>query len=104
MDHNGAQAAIRAGYSPRSARETAHRLLTKDDVREAVDTESTRLAEALRIKRGDAILRLVQAAEDARRSGNTREVIRAWREVALLLGFYPGLRYPVRRASPSAQT
>ena len=29
-DHNGTQAAIRAGYSPESARQQAHRMLTKD--------------------------------------------------------------------------
>lgn len=32
IDLNGAQAAIRAGYSPRTAKSQAHRLLTKDDV------------------------------------------------------------------------
>ncbi len=36
-DQNGAQAAIRAGYSKRSAKEIAARMLTNDNVRQAVD-------------------------------------------------------------------
>ncbi|MDD4906000.1 MAG: terminase small subunit [Methylobacter tundripaludum] len=35
-DHNGTQAAIRAGYSKRSARAEACRLLTKDDISAAI--------------------------------------------------------------------
>ncbi len=35
-DHNGTQAAIRAGYSPESARQQAHRMLTKDYIRSRV--------------------------------------------------------------------
>ena len=35
-DHNGTQAAIRAGYSPDSARQQAHRMLTKDYIRSRV--------------------------------------------------------------------
>ncbi len=33
VDSNGAQACIRAGYSPKAAKEQASRLLTKDNVR-----------------------------------------------------------------------
>ena len=32
VDFNATRAAIRAGYSPKSARSTGHRLLTKDDI------------------------------------------------------------------------
>lgn len=37
IDNNGKQAAIRAGYSPKSATAQASRLLTYADVREAID-------------------------------------------------------------------
>ena len=37
LDLNGTQAAIRAGYSPKSASEQASRLLTKDKVRARID-------------------------------------------------------------------
>ena len=36
MDLNGAQAAIRAGYAPNSARQEAHRLLTNADIEAAI--------------------------------------------------------------------
>lgn len=35
-DFNGTQAAIRAGYSPDSARDTAHELLTNPNIREQI--------------------------------------------------------------------
>lgn len=37
LDHNGAQAAIRAGYAANSARVSASRLLTNDNVIEAIN-------------------------------------------------------------------
>jgi len=60
-DFNGAQAAIRAGYSPRSARQHAHRLLTNDDIlneiRARLDEMQMSADEALKlhadIARGD---------------------------------------------------
>jgi phage terminase small subunit len=45
IDANGAQAAIRAGYSERTAKEQASRLLTKDSVQNALATMRSRLAE-----------------------------------------------------------
>jgi phage terminase small subunit len=33
LDHNGAAAAVRAGYAPRSARQMASELLARPDVR-----------------------------------------------------------------------
>ena len=38
IDLNGKQAAIRAGYSPRSAKVTACRMLTRDNVQQALAT------------------------------------------------------------------
>lgn len=89
VDRNGAQAAIRAGYSQNCARETAYRLLTNDHIRRAIDTESQRLAETLGIERQGAIRDLVWAVTRAKDSGDALTVIAAWKEIALLLGFYP---------------
>lgn len=36
LDHNGTQAAIRAGYSARTARQQAVELLATDDIRQAI--------------------------------------------------------------------
>lgn len=38
-DCNGTQAAIRCGYSPRSARQQADRLMSKDDIRAYIDEQ-----------------------------------------------------------------
>jgi len=42
IDFNGTQAAIRAGYSPRSASSIAERLLRKDEIRAALDALARR--------------------------------------------------------------
>lgn len=44
-DPNGTQAAIRAGYSPRSARQHAHRMLSNADISEAISEARAELAE-----------------------------------------------------------
>lgn len=46
IDLNGTQAAIRAGYSPRTANEQASRLLAHASVRAAVDARTKVLADA----------------------------------------------------------
>ena len=43
VDLNGTQAAIRAGYSPRSANEQAARLLAKDSIKSAVEAKREQL-------------------------------------------------------------
>jgi phage terminase small subunit len=46
-DHNATQAAIRAGYSAKTAKQQGSRLLTRDDVRRAVDEQTAqRIAQA----------------------------------------------------------
>ena len=52
VDANGAQAAIRAGYSPRAAAVTAWNLLQKPAVREAVAAGEQRTFEAIEIEAG----------------------------------------------------
>lgn len=44
-DHNGTQAAIRAGYSPKTARAIAHENLTKPYIQEAIQMLINRLSE-----------------------------------------------------------
>ncbi len=48
-DCNGTQAAIRAGYSPRTANEQAAQLLAKLSIREAIDTALKSRAERTKI-------------------------------------------------------
>ena len=49
IDSNGAQAAIRAGYSVKTARAIAHRLLTNVDVVAAINEKKKALASRLDI-------------------------------------------------------
>lgn len=49
IDLNGAQAAIRAGFAPKSARVTASKLLTKPNVKAIIEADSRAAAEKLGI-------------------------------------------------------
>ena len=88
IDHNGAAAAMRAGYSPRSARITASRLLTKANVRAAISERQTELADELRLSKDGVIRRLVDAIAVARRNDDPRAMIAGWSAIARLCGFY----------------
>jgi phage terminase small subunit len=55
VDFNGAQAAIRAGYSERAAKEVAYRLLTYTHVAKAVDAQVHETAAKLTITREDVL-------------------------------------------------
>lgn len=57
VDWNGTQAAIRAGYSAKSAGEIAYQLLQKPSVREAIETLASARARRLGID-GDELMRL----------------------------------------------
>ncbi|MCX7011424.1 MAG: terminase small subunit [Candidatus Sumerlaeota bacterium] len=83
IDHNGTQAAIRAGYSARTAYSIGQRLLTKAEVRKAVE-------------RGDArrTLKAEYSAEIERtltRYGATRFMY-SWEEQRAVIGFELGGR------------
>jgi phage terminase small subunit len=58
-DFNGAQAAIRAGYSAKSARQIASRMLTRDDVKAAIAPKR----EAAVAERAENINRMLLSAE-----------------------------------------
>ena len=59
VDLNATQAAIRAGYSPKAARQTASRMLTKADIRDEVER---RMADS-RMKSDEVIARLTGMAQ-----------------------------------------
>jgi phage terminase small subunit len=88
LDHNGAAAAVRAGYAPISAKVTAERL---EVTREQVLAE---LQEAVRL---------------ARLKQDPVSMVAAWREVAKMCGFYAPIRQQIegyadtQSAAPLAQ-
>lgn len=62
VDHNGKQAAIRAGYSPKTAEVQASRLLRNAKVRAAVDEAETKQAERLELKSDGVLTELKKLA------------------------------------------
>jgi phage terminase small subunit len=58
VDLNGKQAAIRAGYSPKSAEVTASRLLSNTKVRKAINAAKERRADRVEVKSDDVLREL----------------------------------------------
>jgi phage terminase small subunit len=88
IDGNGTAAAIRAGYSKRSAKMQASRLMTNDDILRVLNERRRRLAGDFRIKREEVLCGFLDAIERAKVQGNPAAEITGWREVAKMLGFY----------------
>jgi phage terminase small subunit len=64
VDHNGTQAAIRAGYSAKTAASQAERLLRNVDIRAAVDAAQTKIAEKTETDAEWVRRRLKEEADD----------------------------------------
>jgi Terminase small subunit len=88
LDHNGAAAAVRAGYAPRSARQTAHDLLSDPDVRALVTQYEEEAAQRLAVTREKVLEELQVAIEVARLKGDPMAMIAGWREIAKMCGYY----------------
>jgi phage terminase small subunit len=88
IDHNGAAAAVRAGYAPASAKVTASRLLTKANVRAAVEAAEQEVEAQLRLSKQKVLDELQTAIDMARLKGDPMGMIAGWREIAKLCGFY----------------
>lgn len=75
IDFNGTQAAIRAGYSDKGARVTAHRLLTNANVQEAIEKRINELS----MSADEVIVRLTNIARNGLTSSRLRpsDVLRA---------------------------
>ena len=88
VDLNGAGAAVRAGYAKRSARQTASHLLTKHDIKALVQEKQLETEERLQITRDDVIRGLQRAVQEAKAAGSPMGMIRAYREIGLMMGYY----------------
>ena len=102
IDHNGAGAAIRAGYAPKSAHVTASRLLRKANVADAVRALEFEAETELRMTRSRVISELQNVIELARLQSDVPAMIAGWREIAKLCGYYaPQMRAVSLTASGS---
>lgn len=88
IDFNGAAAAVRAGYSPKSARSIAHENLTKPDILAVLQVRQAEMAQELQITRQGVIQGLLEAVSMGREQQNPGAMVSALREVAKILGFY----------------
>ena len=86
VDLNGKQAAIRAGYSPRSAEVTASRLLRHDKVGASLRRLQAQTQERLEITRDTVLEGLYREATDEGSNGTAR--VQAWAHIGKILGVY----------------
>lgn len=95
LDHNGAAAAVRAGYSARSAKQIANELLTKPDLQSAVQAQEALAAAEMSVTRQRVMRELLEAVALAREQSNPAGMIAGWREIARICGLYAPERVTV---------
>jgi hypothetical protein len=88
VDRNGAAAAVRAGYSKRTARQIAYELLTRPDVAAAVRKGEAEIAAKAQLTRGTVLHGFLEAIELGRLKADPSAMIAGWREIAKMCGYY----------------
>ena len=88
VDGNGAAAAVRAGYSARSAKAIAAENLTKPTLQSALQARQSADAARLSLQREDVLKGLLEGVEQARVQGDPAAMIRGWAEIGRLMGYY----------------
>lgn len=87
IDFNGAAAAVRVGYSLRSARSIACELLTKPDIQAVLQARKAELAKEFQITRQGIIQGLLEAVNMGREQQNPSAMVTALREISRMMGF-----------------
>ena len=87
VDHNGTQAAIRAGYSKRTARQQAVELLDNADVQQAIQAAETAAQLRNSITLDDLLSELEDARQLAKGEGQASAMVSATMSKAKMLGF-----------------
>lgn len=88
INRNGAAAAVRAGYSERSAKVTASRLLTDANVRAVLAVREAENARVLNVTRNRVVAEIQRAIAVATEKTDAMAMIAGWREIAKMCGFY----------------
>lgn len=88
VDFNGAAAAVRAGFSAKTARSIACELLTKPDIQAVLQARQNALALQMRTSREGVIQGLLEAIDMGKMQQNPGAMVSGLREVAKMLGFY----------------
>lgn len=85
---SGAEAARRAGYSERTARQIAAENLSKPDIQAAIEAARAHEAEYWQLQKRDVIEALLGAIAMAKTQVNPGAMIRGLVEIAKMLGYY----------------
>lgn len=88
VDGSATQAAIRAGYSPDSARSIGHENLTKPDIRRAIDAREAERAAVVGATADYVVAALVANHERASAAGRFADSIRALELLGRRLGLW----------------
>ena len=88
VDFNGSAAAVRAGYSPKSARAIACELLTKPDIQAVLRARQDVMAQKLQITREGVIAGLLEAVDVGRAQHNPGAMVSALATIGKMLGFF----------------
>jgi Terminase small subunit len=99
VDRVGAAAAVRAGYSSKTARQIGHRLLTHVDIAEAVQKGEAEIAAKAQLTRAAVLRGFQEAIALARLQADGSAMISGWREIAKMCGFYAPERKQVELLS-----
>lgn len=84
---NGAEAARRANYKERSARQIAAENMTKPVILEAIAAKEAELAANLTLDRDTVIGGLFSGIAQARQLGDPSGIIKGWLAISKLMGF-----------------
>lgn len=95
VDNNGAQAAIRAGYAKKTARITASKLLSKPNIRAAVEAGLERARQRCEVTRDSLAEELAEDREFAREVEQAGAAVSASIARGKLFGLFPSEKVQV---------
>jgi len=96
-------AATRAGFSPRSARQIAVRLMSKASIQAEIQARQALDSRRLQISREGVIAGLLEAISMARAQGNPAAMIQGWKAIAGMLGLMAPVKHQVEVASAGSR-
>ena len=100
LDMNATQAAIRAGYSPRSARVIAQETLLNPAVQAELQARQAAESERLGVTRQQVVAGLLEAAQMARENSDPGGMVRAFSTLGQMMGFYPSRHHRMQVSAP----
>ena len=88
VDMNATNAAVRAGYSVRTAKSQASRLLTNVNLQTEINSKNQEVEKKLEIDREGVLNALVSAIDIAKEQGDPIAMISACAELNKMMGYY----------------